>query len=308
MAGAGEHARAASPVTSAFTEWWIGLAAGMIPGGGQIYARRPVRALIAVCLFAWVLIPAAIEIPLLFGASLTLTLLGMAAGFGLLLLVPLDGAFQAMERHRRPPVRWPWWVAQAAVALVLLVTTFALIVPLLPFRRFRYPTGSMAPTLLVGDHVGADMRTLRLASLQVGDIVILESPDNPGSLITKRIAGLPGDTVELRGGILVLNGQPLGSAPPPSGAIRESTGPGRSYSIVLRGPVTELDEWAPQQVPEGHGFLLGDNRRNSRDSRSFGFVPESALRGRPTVIRWSTDRESGAVRWDRIGTSLTPAD
>ena len=136
--------------------------------------------------------------------------------------------------------------------------------------------------------------------------MIFENPDQPGTIIMKRIAGLPGDSPAVRDGILVLNGVPLGSADPAAGTVRETVAPGRAYAIRLT-PVRSED-WPAQPVPEGHCFILGDNRMNSRDSRTFGFVPESALRGRALSVHWSTDPNTGTTRWDRIGRSLFPTE
>ena len=288
-------------------DFWIALGAGWLcPGAGQLYARRPGRALFAAMAFALFVIPAAIEIPLMLASPFALALSGYALGFAMLLLVPIDGAFQALRREERPPVRWPRWIGQVVLAFVLVSAMFGLVVPHLPLRRFRIPAPSMQPTLQVGDLIASDMRPVRLASLRVGDIVIFELPEEPPILVMKRIAGLPGDTVEVREGILVLNGEPLGSAPTGYGTVTETAGPGRIYAIQ-RSPVRMEGDSPPQTVPPGRCFILGDSRMNSRDSRVFGFIPEAALRGRPLAIHWSSDPKTGAIRWDRIGRSLRPA-
>lgn len=288
-------------------DFWIALGAGWLcPGAGQLYARRPGRALLAAVVFALVVLPAAIEIPLLLASPFAVALSGYALGFAMLLLVPVDGALQALTRERRPPVRWPRWAGQVALAFALAAGMFELVVPLLPLRRFRIPAPSMQPTLQIGDVIASDVRPVRLASLHVGDLVIFELAEAPPILVMKRIAGLPGDTVEVREGILVLNGEPLGSAPAGYGSVVETAGPGRSYAIQRSNVMTQFDS-PPQTVPPGHCFILGDSRMNSRDSRVFGFIPEAALRGRPRAIHWSSDPKTGSIRWNRIGLSLAPA-
>lgn len=175
-----------------------------------------------------------------------------------------------------------------------------------------------------------------------GDVAVFRGP--AGNDVIKRVIGLPGDTVGTRGGRVVLNGRllttrPLGdigvkvSANSPCRAVqpklgggqclfdaaRETLPNGKSYVVLDQVDNPVVDDFASVRVPEGHVFLMGDNRDDSADSRispefgGMGFIPVEALVGRAATIFWSTDGSSSwllpwtwfsAARWDRIGTAL----
>lgn len=127
---------------------------------------------------------------------------------------------------------------------------------------FRIPSESMSPTLKVGDSVLAAKFAYRFSEPERGDLAVFDGPE--GTTI-KRVVGLPGDTVAVRDGVLVVNGD----------AKRE---PYVDYEL------TDSSFFGPERVPEGHVFVMGDNRSNSLDSRSFGPVPEEDLTGK-VVLR-----------------------
>lgn len=126
------------------------------------------------------------------------------------------------------------------------------------------PSGSMAPTLKTGDRVLADKLAYRLSEPRRGDIAVFESADG---LNIKRVAGLAGDRVEIRDGVLHVNGEPR-----PEPYVDRRLNDGNFF-----GPIT---------VPEDHVFVLGDNRQNSLDSRSLGPVPEERLLGEIRLRLW----------------------
>lgn len=130
-------------------------------------------------------------------------------------------------------------------------------------RPYVVPTGSMRPTIREGDRVLADLLDPRVNPIQRGDVVIITSPE--GIRLCKRVIGLAGDRLEIRYGQLMRNGRP-----------------------VAEGYVPELmqQDMAPMVVPPGQLFVMGDNRNNSRDSRAYGPLPESAVKGRVTTVWW----------------------
>ena len=190
-----------------------------------------------------------------------------------------------------------------AVILALFVRTFV-------FQAFKIPTGSMKPNLLVGDHLlvnkfifaptasPIERALLPMRPIERGDIVVFKFPEEPDRDFIKRTIGLPGDTVELKNQTVLVNGQPLVEPyahylfPPAADTQTDGFDLRRKY-----GPVT---------VPAGHYFMMGDNRDDSQDSRFWGFLPQSYVKGRALFIYWSFDvpddgTSAGfAPRWGRL--------
>lgn len=181
--------------------------------------------------------------------------------------------------------------------LVILVVAFALVFGFVrPFvvEAFYIPSESMVPTLDVGDRVLANKFIYRFTEPERGDIVVFESLEggiipvqqnligriagvftggggNRGENLIKRVVGVPGDEIAVRNGMLFVNGGPQKEP-----YVNEAS-PDRSFA-------------APVTVPEGHVFVMGDNRANSRDSRFFGPVPKEKIEGEAFLRFWPPGR------------------
>jgi signal peptidase I len=218
---------------------------------------------------------------------------------------------------------WDWAkIFVASVALFFALRTFVV-------EAFKIPSGSMEGTLLVGDFLlvnkvvyGAEVPGLgrRLPALrnpQRGDVIVFEWPKDRTKNFVKRLVGLPGDTLAMRDGILIRNGVALAEpyvshsdplADPVWDEFRwQSNFLVRSASAAVAYHPSR-NNWGPLVVPRKQYFVLGDNRDNSLDSRYWGFVPDSLLRGRPEVVYFSFVPDSSAefawlshVRWTRLG-------
>ncbi len=174
-----------------------------------------------------------------------------------------------------------------AVILALFIRTFVV-------QAFKIPSGSMKPTLLVGDHIlvnkfiygvkipFTDKVLVKISKPERGDVIVFKYPLDTSKDYIKRVVGLPGDTVELANKQLRINGSPIED-------------PHASYSIQ-----GNLRKFGPVTVPAGHLFVMGDNRDESSDSRVWGFVPISYLKGKAFLIYWSWDRKNFGVRWSRL--------
>jgi signal peptidase I len=157
------------------------------------------------------------------------------------------------------------------------------------------PTGSMRPTIVEGDYIlvnkiaydvrvpFAGWRLLPSGEPERGDIVIFEPPGSPDRYV-KRVIGLPSDVVGLRGNRLQVNGKPAGYELPGTEVLT-----GHAHGVLLPPGWSPGDDFPPVVVPEGHYFVLGDNRGNSKDSRVFGFVPRDRILGKATRVVVSLD-------------------
>jgi signal peptidase I len=168
-----------------------------------------------------------------------------------------------------------------------------------PVVTYSIPVGSMSPTMIVGDYVAAQLCAFADRVPERGEIAVFKRPGGDEDYV-KRIVGLPGDRVQMHGGILYLNDAPVPRERvgdyqlPTDGSklalYRETLPGGRSYEIVEISDDDPLDNSGPVLVPAGNVFVLGDNRDRSSDSRSFGPVPLDRLEDRPFLIWWSRDR------------------
>jgi signal peptidase I len=216
------------------------------------------------------------------------------------------------------------------LAIFFFVRTFLI-------EAYRIPSGSMIPTLLVGDwlfvnklvygpHIPFTHRSLPgYADPKRFDVVVFQSPpqidqpEDPTPTLVKRLVGMPGDTLLMRNGVLQINGQPQQQSfvnNSPNGDPNEASPLfdwQRSYGLAQSrfgaAPAQPThDIWGPIVVPPDHYFMMGDARYNSKDSRYWGLVPRANIRGRPLFVYYSWDPDSGqplgpltAIRWSRIG-------
>jgi signal peptidase I len=192
------------------------------------------------------------------------------------------------------------------------------------------PSGSMRPTIQEGDVVFVNrlaynlkvpltnIIVARTGEPRRGDIVTFYSPKG-GTRLIKRVIGLPGDTVEMRDKVVIVNGQPASYAT--IGAVLEQTGNGLPVDALRlderSGPVEHVVQWFPTRsgsandnfgpllIPADHFLMLGDNRDDSADSRYFGLVPRELLIGRAVNILVSADiKGNWAPRFERFGEKL----
>ena len=217
---------------------------------------------------------------------------------------------------------WEWtkifWIS---VALFLVLRTFIV-------EAFKIPSGSMEHTLLVGDFLlvnklayGAEIpfthkRLPALREPQRGDVIVFDSPEDLSKTYVKRLVGLPGDTLEMKDGLLYRNRSLLTElyvwrTAPEVDRVEERFRWQRRFVVhadATVGYYPSRNNWGPLVVPHLSYFVLGDNRDNSSDSRYWGFVPDSLVKGRPFVIYYSYDPDSSQslawltrIRWRRLG-------
>ena len=189
-----------------------------------------------------------------------------------------------------------------AVILALFVRTWVV-------QAFKIPTGSMENNLLIGDHLlvnkfifgptplAIGRAVLPVRPIRRGDIVVFKYPDEPERDFIKRVIGLPGETIELKNKKVHVNGQPLDEP-----YVHFITAPSNDYQEVTSFDVRE--RFGPVTVPADHYFVMGDNRDNSQDSRYWGFLPRSYIKGKALMIYWSYESDSSDYVDAGVGASI----
>lgn len=227
--------------------------------------------------------------------------------------------------HQRKAVksecrREPWYVEYSRsffpVLLVVLVLRSFVIEP------FRIPSGSMIPTLRIGDFILVNKFSygIRLpvvhaklfdtGSPQRGEVAVFRFPGDPSEDYIKRIIGLPGDRIAYIDKTLIINGTPImrdargdfSDARIDGLEVYDESIGGHRFSTLIDPGRPGVEGEAV--VPAGHYFVMGDNRDHSNDSRYWGFVPDDNLVGRAFLIWMSWDAEAGRVVWERIGNRI----
>jgi signal peptidase I len=189
------------------------------------------------------------------------------------------------------------------IEAILLAIVIAFFIRTFVIQAYKIPSGSMKPTLQIGDHIlvskfnyGVKLPFIRSTLIPIGtphrgDIVVFIYPEDRSKDFIKRLIGLPGDTIEIRDKKILLNGLPWSDT---HGAYTDNA--------IIPGSVQPRDNFGPTKVPEGSIFVMGDNRDESYDSRFWGFVDMKDVLGQ--IIYWSWNQEDTWVRWGRIGTLL----
>lgn len=169
-------------------------------------------------------------------------------------------------------------------------------------QAFKIPSGSMEDTLAIGDHLFVnkfiygtripftDQRVLKFRDPRRGDILVFEFPEDRSKDFIKRLIGLPGDEILVRDKKVYVNGVVYQS---PHEVHKEAT--------VLPPEAAPRDYFGPFKVPAHSYFMMGDNRDRSYDSRFWGVIKASDIKGMAFIKYWSWDQDSWRVRWDRIG-------
>jgi signal peptidase I len=207
---------------------------------------------------------------------------------------------QAADAQQKPKSKLRDWTEALIVAAIL-----ALIIRTFVVQAFKIPSGSMEDTLLIGDHLlvnkfiyglnlpFTDHPVLSVRDPDRGDIIVFEFPEDRNKSyfqrrdFIKRVIGLPGDKVEIRNKNVYVNGARYVT---PEAVYKDGT--------LIGGP---RDNMPQVTVPAHEFFVMGDNRDRSYDSRFWGFVDRSAIKGLAFIKYWSWDSDKFMPRWDRIG-------
>jgi signal peptidase I len=240
----------------------------------------------------------------------------------------LDHWLLAPRRTRRGSAKEPIYVEYARAFFPVILIVFLLRSFLV--EPFRIPSGSMLPSLLIGDFILVNkfaygirlpvinQKLVDLGRPQRGEVAVFRFPNDPTINYIKRVVGIPGDRVVYKGKRIYINDQPMEQTDlrPYLSVTGELTGAvtravetldGARHDILLSDRPDPASEFT---VPAGHYFVMGDNRDHSNDSRYWGYVPDQNLVGRAFLIWFSCDMSNpsvflcGPVFWDRIGNTI----
>lgn len=193
-------------------------------------------------------------------------------------------------------------VAREYIEAIVVALLLALFIRTFVVQAFKIPSGSMIPTLLIGDHILVNKfiygiknpfngnTWIKIDDPERLDVIVFEYPKNPSQDFIKRVIGVAGDKVEVIDKRVYVNDKLLDD----------------SYAVHLdpqmypRGSQPR-DNFGPIIVPPHSVFVMGDNRDNSHDSRFWGFVDLNEIKGKAFIIYWSWNSEDFSVRWNRIG-------
>ncbi len=185
-----------------------------------------------------------------------------------------------------------------AVALALVIRSFVV-------QAFKIPSGSMIPTLDIGDHILVNKFIYDFTTPKRGDVIVFKYPQDESRDFIKRVIGLPGDTLEIRGRQVFVNGKPLEEP----------------YAVFVDGALgrsLEQEHLGPMVIPAHKLFMMGDNRDRSMDSRVWGLLDESKVEGKAFIVYFSVRSEDipyssaipsllyvvehpSLIRWGRFG-------
>src|SRR3989304_1852762 len=185
-----------------------------------------------------------------------------------------------------------------AVLIAFFIRTFII-------QAFKIPSGSMKPTLQIGDHIlvtkfiyGIKIPIIRKTLVSIsepkrGDMVVFIYPEDRSKDFVKRVIGIGGDNIEIRNKKIYLNGLPY----------KDNYG-AYTDDMIIPGVAQPRDNFGPVTVPPGSVFVMGDNRDQSYDSRFWGFVDLRDVLGKAFIIYWSWNSDEHNVRWSRFGNFL----
>ncbi len=228
-----------------------------------------------------------------------------------------EPAVETAARHHHKSILREY--AEAIILAMLLAFAIRVFI----VQAFKIPSGSMIPTLLIGDHIlvsklsyglqwPADCKlrmsfppvtcytTKTIVSFgepQRGDVIVFRYPEDEEKDFIKRIVGLPGDAIEVRNKVVYINGRSSDDR-----AYTQRVDPG-----TIDGSINPRDNFGPVTVPEESYFVMGDNRDQSLDSRFWGYVRAEKIRGKAFRIYWSWSGHGDWkqwVRWDRLGKAI----
>lgn len=285
-------------------KWWIAAILSLLsPGLGQIYNGQARKGVIILILGNYILPLLLLQCITWYLGTLSLPILFafIALALALYIVMVADAIRQANRlKSEYQPRKYNKWFAY--VGILLAITIISIAIPDLGFdsdtiksnymQAYKIPSGSMEPTLLIGDRILVDRR-VSAKNPSRGTIIIFEYPEDPTKDFVKRVEAVGGETVEIRDKELYVNNK-----------LVKETQVAHLESNIFPASQNPRDNYGPATVPKDAYFVMGDNRDRAYDSRFWGFVDKSKIKGTVRQIYWSWDRKASTVRWNRLGKKI----
>lgn len=290
---------------------WVAVFLSLVmPGLGQIYCGDiqsgiTVMLIVAMCSSAWM-------VGTIFESKFFLPL--FLIFWGIVLLATVFAATDAYRRARRTRYDYKlkeynhWgmylmliWIASAGTI------GYTAMIKMNMFEAFRIPVNSMAPTIMAGDRVNASKMAYDQKDPEYGDIVLFKNPENRKQNNIKRVVALGGDTIEVKYGDLLINGQTLNrewvekktistNKQKVEGNVFWETNGNARYQVFISGQASDMgsqdENFGPVTVPPYHCFVMSDNRNHLIDSRNYGPLSLGAINGQFQAIYWPFQRRA----------------
>lgn len=276
--------------------WIAGLLTFLTIGLGHLYTGRAKRGFFLYFVGQGAML--AVALPLIYYyPTVPVFLFSIIAGFTFFLYCLFDAV--KLSRQNRDDYtlktynKWYVYLGCWFFAVFVLESLAGASIKTYLVQAYKIPSGSQKPTLLVGDKILARKFLAVKQGVKKGDVIILAYPEDPTKDFIERVIAIGGETIEIVNKKVFINGR----------AVNEP------YAIhtdtrIIPGHINNRDNLAPFRVPENSVFVMGDNRDNSYDSRFWGVVENSAIKGKAYTIYWSWDKENSNVRWARIGMKI----
>ena len=276
--------------------WLAGLFTFFTIGLGHIYTGQAKKGILLFFIGQGALLAGALPLIYYF-PTVTIFISTLLIGFAFFIYCILD-AVKVSKRYRfeytlKKYNKWYIYVGCWILAAFIIQPIVSSSIKLFIIQAYKIPSGAMKPTLQVGDHIIADKFTYRNSEPKRGDIAIFPFPEDPSKDFIKRIVGMGGDTLEIRNKQVFINGEPY-----------QERYKVDNDSYIFPKNVQPRDNYGPIKIPEDSLFVMGDNRDASYDSRFWGLVKKSSVKGKAKSIYWSWDKDRSRVRWNRIGRNI----
>lgn len=265
--------------------WLAGILSVLVQGLGHFYCGRAKRGIVIYFVYSFLIVlTALLALINIYIAALILLSITIAVIVDAVKIAKNETNYK-LKKYNKFYIYFAIYLLSAFFSPVegVLIKHYLL-------QAFKIPSGAMEPSILVGDHILANKFVYNFEEPKRGDIIIFEYPEDLSKDFIKRVVGLGGDKIEITNKQVYINDE----------ALEEQ------YAVFKAGDTSSFGiqksrNFGPFTVPDGHFFVMGDNRDNSHDSRYWGTVAKEAIKGRATTVYWSWDRKSGSGRWDRIG-------